>query len=156
MQMLSVADKEKVGQLGVFGPVPVRQGKALVADQLAEDRLVEIEVSAVPGEEVPAEVDLYPVGAMTGRPVAESVGAVAVVEVGLLAPAPRVRLSQSFQLVVRLGQPFDVVLAKVPDFLAEARFARRKVVGSGPLLGIRLGRRLHLTSRRVCGGSSQG
>lgn len=68
-------------------PVPERDGEGVVADEFAEDPLVEVEVEAVEWEEEPRGVDLK-VDRIAGHVVCPV--AVGAVDVGLLKVVPRV------------------------------------------------------------------
>jgi hypothetical protein len=65
----TVAPGFVVGIVHARIPIPVRQRERRIADQAPENRLVEIEIGAVPGEEPPAAMDLHAVEAI-GRAAA--------------------------------------------------------------------------------------
>jgi hypothetical protein len=85
-QLIRVDARHHVA-LGVLGglvvPVPERQCKSVVVEQLRQDPLVEVEVEAVPGEEEPALVNLERVRVRWGVEV-EMVVAVEAVELPLV------------------------------------------------------------------------
>src|SRR5439155_9843677 len=63
-------------------PVPVSQPKCWVADELAQDAFVHMQVAAMPGHEPPTAMDLNIAGVI-------ATGAVEAMDVGLLHPAAR-------------------------------------------------------------------
>src|SRR5207244_10540087 len=64
-------------------PVPVSEPKCWVADELAQDAFVHMQVAAMPGHEPPTAMDLNIAGVI-------ATGAVEAMDVGLLHPAARI------------------------------------------------------------------
>ncbi len=123
-------------------PVPVRQPQREVADQAAQDALVEVQEHAVPGQEVPAPVD---VAARIARRGLRAGHAVVGVEVALALQAAAVRGGQRAHLRVRRAQPLDLARRELP------RRAARRQDGAGrahPRHAL-AGRRQHAAERRA-------